>query len=177
MSRKRKTLCRYRVLFVNQSTSIDYQFVRMYNLNLETNEILLSSIVNPYRRVVPSKEFSDVLTFHRLGKEYKHRPTSTGDDFPHWWLRLTTDLILADFITNQGEEKEKSLPPPSPRHDQSIQTDVEKSRPSSTTTSNHYESIDELGDESHRQRVWSTEKISYFVDCLLFSRLILVRVI
>ncbi|CAF0987094.1 unnamed protein product [Adineta ricciae] len=142
------------VLFVNQSTAIDYQFVRMYNLNLETNEILLSSIVNPYRRVVPSKEFSDVLTFHRLGKEYKHRPTSTGDDFPHWWLRLTTDLILADFITNQGEEKEKSLPPPSPRHDQSIQTDVEKSRPSSTTTtSNHYESIDELGDESHRQRI------------------------
>ena len=154
-----------RAPFAERATSIDGDFARMYNLNLETNEILLSSIVDPYRRAVPSDELSPVVTVQSHGKVCQHRPTSTGDDFPRWWLRLTTDLILADFVTNQGEEKERSLPPPSPRHDQSIQTDVDKSRPSSArssrvhkssssgTTLNHYELIDEPDDGTRGPRV------------------------
>jgi hypothetical protein len=139
----------------------------MFNLNLETNELLLSSIVNPYQRAVPSTGIAETITFRRNGIEYKHRSISTGDDFPQWWLRLTTDLLLSDSITNQNEEKEKSkLPPPSPRQDQSVQTEPEKSRPtssshssripktsSSTTTSTHYEYIDEIDDGNNAKRI------------------------
>lgn len=107
----------------------------MFNLNLETNEILLSSIANPYLRVNSSSSISDRISFSRHGIEYKHRSVSTGDDYPHWWVRLPTDLILSDVITNQNEEKEKFKPPPSPRNDQSVQTDWEKSRQSSSTRS------------------------------------------
>jgi hypothetical protein len=123
----------------------------MFNLNLETNEILLSSIVNPYRPACQSNDSSRIISNYLNGTEYKTRSVSTGDDYPHWWLRLTTDLILADFITDQGEEKEKSLPSPSPRQDQSVQTDIEKSRPSSSsgTTNNHYELTD---DENNAKR-------------------------
>lgn len=137
----------------------------MFNLNLETNEILLSSIVNPYARAISSNNFSETITFHRNGIEYKHQSVSTGDDYPPWWLRLTTDLIVSEIITKQGEEKEKYQPPPSPRQDQSVQTDVEKSRissssrssrffksSSSTTTSNHYEFIDETDDGNNSKR-------------------------
>lgn len=139
----------------------------MFNLNLETNEILLSSIVNPYLRALSSNNLNETITIYRNGIEYKHRSTSTGDDYPHWWVCLTTDLILSDIITNQNEEKEKYILPPSPhRQDQSIQTDFEKSRPtsstrssrfpktssSSATTSNHYEIIDEIDDGNNTKR-------------------------
>jgi hypothetical protein len=153
--------------FNDRSTSIDLQFIRMFNLNLETNELLLSSIVNPYQRALSSTSITETISFYRHGIEYKHRAISTGDDFPHWWLRLTTDLLLSDSITNQTEEKEKpKFPPPSPRQDQSVQTDLEKSRPtsstrssripkssSSTTTSTHYEFIDEIDDGNNAKRI------------------------
>jgi hypothetical protein len=137
----------------------------MYNLNLETNEILLSSIVNPYLRVLSSDYPTDTIPIYRNGSQYKHQSTSTGDDYPLWWLQLTTDRILSDVITNQTEEKEKYLPPPSPRQDQSVQTDVEKSRPtsssrsshiqksSSSATSNHYQLIDEIDDGNNSKRI------------------------
>jgi hypothetical protein len=134
----------------------------MFNLNLETNEILLSSIVNPYFRAVSSDHLSETISFYRNGIRYKHQSVSTGDDYPHWWLRLTTDLILSDYLTNQCEEKEKFLPPPSPRLDQSVQTDDEKARPSSslrihkssssTGTSNHYQLIEEINDGNNAKR-------------------------
>jgi len=136
----------------------------MFNLNLETNEILLSSIVNPYLRVLSSNNLSETISFYRNGIKYKHQAVSTGDDYPPWWLQLTTDLILSDLITNQNWEKEKYRPSPSPRQDQSVQTDVEKSRPSSsrssrvpkssasTTTSTHYELIDETDDGNNAKR-------------------------
>jgi hypothetical protein len=137
----------------------------MFNLNLETNEILLSSIVNPYRPACPSNDSSRIISTYLNGTEYKTRSVSTGDDYPHWWVRLTTDLILADFITDQGEEKEKSLLSPSPRQDQSVQTDIEKFRPSSSsriqksssssTTNNHYELID---DENNAKRPTSSKQ-------------------
>ena len=66
---------------------------------------------------------SETIPVYQNGRQYKHQSISTGDDYPLWWLQLTTDLILSDSITNQTEEKEKSLPPPSPRQDQSVQTD------------------------------------------------------
>jgi hypothetical protein len=138
----------------------------MFNLNLETNQLLLSSIANPYLRALPSNSLSETITIHRNGIEYKHRSISTGDDYPHWWLRLTTDTILSGLITNQNEEKEKFIPSPSPRQDQSVQTDVEKSRTlssskssriqktssSTTTTSNHYQFIDETDDRNNAKR-------------------------
>ena len=116
----------------------------MFNLNFETNEILLSSIVNPYIRVLTTNNIIETISFNRNGIQYKHQSISTGDDYPLWWLQLPTNLILSDLVTKQTEEKEKYKHSPSPRHDQSIQTDVEKSRPpSSTTTSNQYQFIDE----------------------------------
>ncbi|CAF4949494.1 unnamed protein product [Rotaria sp. Silwood1] len=156
--------------FLNRSTSIDSQFIYMFNLNLETNELLLSSIANPYRRVISSNYSSDVISIYRNGIEYKHRSISTGDDYPHWWLRLNTDFILSDFIKIPYEEKEKKyLPSPSPRHNQSVQTDIDESRissssrsvriqksSSSATTTNHYESIDDI----NRQRIDSHNDIN-----------------
>jgi hypothetical protein len=122
----------------------------MFNLKLETNEILLSSIVNPYRRALSSNYSTEIITFYHNDIQYKHRSISTGDDYPHWWLRLPTDVILSDLITNQYEEKENYIPFPSPRQDRSVQTDTEKSRSSSriqnvstSTTSHHYEIIDD----------------------------------
>ncbi|CAF4572319.1 unnamed protein product, partial [Rotaria magnacalcarata] len=72
---------------------------------------------------------------------------------------------------NQNVEKEQYLPPPSPRHNQSVQTDVNESKisssssssslsrsihfqnySSSATTSNHYELIDEIDDGNNAQR-------------------------
>jgi hypothetical protein len=140
----------------------------MFNLHLEKNEILLSSIVNPYLRVLPANNLSEIISSYRNGIEYKHRAISTGDDYPPWWIQLTTDLILSDLITNQTEEKEKYRLPPSPRQDQSVQTDVEKSRlsstsrssrapksSSSTTTDNHYELIDEFDDGNNAKRFFT----------------------
>ena len=140
----------------------------MFNLNLETNEILLSSIANPYLRVHSSSNIADRISFSRHGIEYKHQAVSTGDDYPHWWLRLTTDVILSDVITKHTEEKEKFQPPPSPRHDQSSQTELDKSRQSSSTrssripksssstnTENHYEFIDDTDRNSKRLFTYS----------------------
>jgi hypothetical protein len=139
----------------------------MYNLKLETNEILLSSIVNPYLRTSTSTYSSETISVYQNGRHCKHQSTSTGDDYPLWWLQLTTDLILSDLVTNQTEEKEKFLPSPSPRQDQSVQTEVEKSRPSSSSrsshvqkssssvTSNHYQSIDEIDDGKNLKRILS----------------------
>lgn len=162
----------------------------MFNLNLETNEILLSSIVNPYLRAISSDNISETISTYQNGIEYKHRGVSTGDDYPPWWLRLTTDLLLADYITNQGEEKEKYQPPPSPRQDQSVQTDVEKSRvssssrssrnlkSSSSTASNHYEYIDETDDGNNSKRFLTlsdnSQRVRYMNFCLFQIVLFLV---
>ena len=97
---------------------------------------------------------------------------------------MTTDLILSDLITNQNEEKEKFIPPPSPRQDQSVQTDVEKSRPtsstrssrfpkssSSTTTSNHYQLVDEIEDGNNTKRYLTYSENSQrvrFINSLFF---------
>ncbi|CAF1166687.1 unnamed protein product [Rotaria sordida] len=168
--------------FINRSTSIDSQFIHMFNLNLETNQLLLSSIANPYRRAISSNYSSEIISIYRNGIEYKHRSVSTGDDYPHWWLRLTTDFILSDFIKIQNEEKEKKpLLPPSPRYNQSVQTDIDESRTSSsssrsqciqkssssaatTTTTNHYELIDEINAKNCAKQCLPFSDISQRID-------------
>ncbi|CAF2831836.1 unnamed protein product [Rotaria sp. Silwood2] len=171
-----QTECRY----TNRSTSIDSQFIHMFNLNLETNELLLSSIADPYRRAISSNYSTEVISIYRNGIEYKHRSVSTGDDYPHWWLRLTTDFILSDIVKIQNEEKEKKcLLPPSPRHNQSVQTDVDESRissssssrsvniqksSSSVTTTNHYESIDEINTGNYTKRCLPFSDIRQRID-------------
>ncbi|CAF3459028.1 unnamed protein product [Rotaria socialis] len=171
---------------IDRSTSIDSQLIQMGNLNSEKNEIILSSIANPYRRVVSSNYSSEIISIYRHDIEYKHRAVSTGDDYPHGWLRLNTDFILSDFSKNQNVEKEQYLPPPSPRHNQSVQTDVTESKVSSSsssslsrsiriqnysssaTTSNHYELIDEIDDGNNAQRslpfVITNKKVDSYND-------------
>ena len=149
----------------------------MFNLNLETNENLLSPIVNPYTRQTPSSSTSwEITSRFRRGVEYVNRAVSTGDDYPSWWLQLSTNVLLSDYLTNQGESKQKLVvvvQPPAPpasvsprdRQEQSVQTDVEKVPPpssarssrvrnssSSMTTSNHYQFIDEIDDGNNDQR-------------------------
>lgn len=150
-------------LFCDQSTSTDSDFIRMYNLNLETNEILLSSIVNPYRRAISSTNMFDTITIFRNHREYKHRSTSTGDDCPHWWTRLTTDFILSNLIRNLNEEKE--IFAPSPRCHQSVQTDLDKSGPSSSSiTSYHYEIIDDIDRSNLTKRYLTYSENSQRID-------------
>lgn len=87
----------------DQSTTIDQQFIRMFNLNLETNEILLSSIVNPYESVRTKDQVENDSTIHlnRHGTLCEDVSTSTGDDYPHWWTKLSTETILSDRISTE----------------------------------------------------------------------------
>lgn len=167
-----KQLNFYRPRYVDQSTSIDSQFIEMFHLNLEKNEILLSSVANPYHRALPSNFSSEIISIYRNNIEYNHRGMSTGDDYPHEWLRLTTDFILSNFIKIQRMEKEKSESSPSPRHNQRAQTDVNESKiflskstcfqnsSSSVVTTNHYEVIDEINDENNTKQFSASPNIN-----------------
>jgi hypothetical protein len=159
----------------------------MFNLNLETNEILLSSIANPYRRALSSNNLSEIKSIYRNGIEYKHQSTSTGDDYPLWWLLLTTDLILSDLIPNQNEEKEKFRYSPSPRQNQSIQTDGENSKSSriqksssSTTTSNHYEFIHEIDQGNHEKQFLTvpdnSQRVGQIIESFFKNNIIFISV-
>ena len=140
---------------MDSSTGVDPDFVRMFNLNLETNENLLSPVVNPYvQRDSPHSSW-EITSLYRRGVEYTNRAVSTGEDYPPWWLQLSTNVILSNQLTKQGETKEivkekvvvpvrssplnliSSSPPPlRPSQEQSVQTDVEQTvRPSSTRSS------------------------------------------
>jgi hypothetical protein len=141
-------------------------------LNIETNENLLSSIANPYDRQSLANNSWETTTNIRNGIVYTNRSVSTGDDYPQWWLQLSTNIILSDQVTTHGEEKSQMISLPSPRQqqDQSIQTiteqdlqiDLDKSRrssrthksSSSVTISNHYEIIDEIDDGNNAQRLF-----------------------
>lgn len=146
----------------DRSTSIDDQLIRMFNLNLETNEILLSSIVNPYHRTHSSTRERDLSTIRWNDNGIRCRDVSicTGDDYPHWWTHLSTTKLLSDRCEVEDEEKNKFNRSSSPRFDQSIQTDhPSKQRlSSSSTTLNHYQIID----DSHQQRSSPRVKSSFF---------------
>ena len=105
----------------------------MFNLNFETNEILLSSIVNPYHRVQKSDISKANSSFRSNGKEYHHRSISTGDDYPNRWNQLSTDFLLSND-SNEEEKKICSSP-----HRTYLQRDC-----SSSSTMNHYQIIDEI---------------------------------
>ena len=163
---------------IERSTSIDDDFIQLFNLNMQTNENILSSIADLYHHDFPPSYSSEITTNFRNGISYINRSVSTGDDYPQWWIQLSTNIILSDHITNQGEEKLKILSLPSPRQqqDQSIQTineqqleiDLEKSRrsprtqksSSSVTISNHYEIIDEIDDGNNSRRSFPFSNLS-----------------
>lgn len=90
---------------VSTMTQTDDQLSRMFNLHLETNEILLSSLVNPFRRVTNS-------TLGIADDFGCHRSTSTGDDYPPDWSRVSTSFLLSNRAV---EEKETRSSSPSPR--------------------------------------------------------------
>lgn len=109
----------------------------MYNLNLQTNENLLSPVANPNIHYNGPPTTWEINSFDQAGRQHKNQSISTGDDYPQWWLQLSTNIILSERITRQGETKlieEQRIPPasplpvvlPSPRsvHEQSVQTDV-----------------------------------------------------
>ena len=146
----------------------------MFNLHLETNEILLSTIVNPYRLALPSDEPFQRRFIDRRGIERRHQSVSTGDDYPRWWLRLSTDQLLSSEIFDRSDEtnsKEKRTPSPfpSPRLERSVQTDPPRSRSlspplrlptiqrssSRTTITNRFEIVDEI-DLGNREVRYST---------------------
>jgi hypothetical protein len=152
----------------DQSTETDEKFIQLFNLELQTNENLLSSVVNPYIRD-PSSNYSwETTKILRKGIEYSTRSVSTGDDYPDWWLQLSTNVLLSNHTTNQGEKKRYTSPPPTPRQqERSIQTDsehdihieLEKGRSprtqkssSSVTINNHYEIIDQIDDGNNARR-------------------------
>jgi hypothetical protein len=100
--------------------------------------------------------------------EYTNQSVSTGDDYPQWWIQLPTNVLLSNYITNQGEKKKEPLSIPSPRQqqqlDQSIQTDIEienlqrsSSRihksSSSVTINDNYEIIDHINDGNNSRRL------------------------
>jgi hypothetical protein len=163
---------------IDRSTSIDADFIQLFNLNMQTNENILSSIANPYHHDLSTSYSSEITTNIRNGISYINRSVSTGDDYPQWWVQLSTNIILSDHITNQGEEKMKiiSLPSPRQQQDQSIQTineqeleiDLEKSRrsprtqksSSSVTISNHYEVIDDVDDGNNSRRSFPFSNLS-----------------
>jgi len=164
---------------MDSSTGVDHDFIHMFNLNLETNENLLSSIVNPYvYRDAPHSSW-EITSLYRRGVECINRSVSTGDDYPQWWLQLSTNVILSNQLTKQGEAKEivkekvlpsqssplnfvSSLPPPPIRllQEQSVQTESEKSvqteveqvvRPSSTRSSRVRNSSSSMTMSNHYQ--------------------------
>lgn len=169
----------FRLSFDDKTTEIDSQLIDIFNLNLQTNESLLSSIVNPYHRIYSNENSfeSSTTKFVRNNIEYVNRSVSTGDDYPQWWIQLSTNIILSDHITKQGQEKilNESIPQPSPRQqlDQSSQTDVDndsenetgKTRPSSSrssrtqkssssvTINDNFEIIDQINDGNNSKRI------------------------
>ena len=167
----------FRQQFEERATEIQTDFLALFNLDIQTNESLLSPVVNPYRRASISEIFWERRTSFRHGREYLDQCVATGDDYPLWWLQLSTNVLLSTQITNQSEEKKKISPSPipSPRQfDQSIQTDMEpdsdhdldKTRPPSSTRSSRiqkssssitindtYEIIDQTNDGNNSRRV------------------------
>ena len=72
------------------------------------------------------------------GVECSNKSVSTGDDYPEWWLQLSTNIILSDRITAHGEDKVQTVSVASPTIlDQSVQTDeeIDKRRTSSPARS------------------------------------------
>ena len=149
----------------------------MFHLNLETNENLLSPVVDSNVSNTSSMPSWEITSFYRRGVEYINRSVSTGDDYPHWWLQLSTNVILSDHLPRQDGTKvfhEKIVQPsveiPSPisprsLQDQSVQTENDRIGPpssirssrvrnssSSMTMSNHYQLIDEIDDGNNDQR-------------------------
>ena len=134
----------------------------MLKLNLETKELLLSSLVNPHRRIMSVNNFSETIPIYHNNIEYKHQSISTGDNYPPRWCQLTTEMILSNFVRSQDEEK-KFLPLPSPpQNNQSIQTNIQEPRTLSasrlsrvdkrllsTVTPNHYEIISDIDNENN----------------------------
>jgi hypothetical protein len=104
-------------------------------------------------------------TIHK-GIEYISRSVSTGDDYPQWWVQLSTNLILSDHITNQNEEKNIFS---SPRQfHQSIQTDTESSyiqkSLSSIRINNNYKIIDQIDDGNNSRRFLPSHLNNYQID-------------
>ena len=169
---------------MDRSTSIDQDFLRMFNLHLETNEILLSTIVDPYRLALPSDEPFQRRFIDRRGIERRHQSVSTGDDYPRCWLRLSTDQLLTDEIFDRNDEtnsKEKRPPSPfrSPRLERVAQTDPPRSRSLSpplrlptiqrssprTTIINRFEIVDQIDLGSRESRYSTRSDISHTVRC------------
>lgn len=158
---------------VNQSTSIDTDFIQMLNLDLQTNENILSSIANPYIQNLSSNCLWSPKTIIRNGVVHDNVSVSTGDDYPQWWLQLSTNIILSNYASSRSGIKETSPPYFSIKQDQSIQTDLEQTiiidadkerqlisitlsldqNSSSITTSNHYEIIDDIDDGNNARRI------------------------
>lgn len=170
----------FRQEFQDGQTDIQLEFLDLFNMDIQTNEHLLSSNVNPHRRMnISELRWERKTSFHH-GRQYHDRCVGTGDDYPLWWLQLSTDLLLSTRITKQSEEKKKISPSPlpSPRQqlqlDQSIQTDIEqdsdhdldKTCPpssarssriqkssSSITINDTYEIIDQTNDGNNSRRM------------------------
>ena len=100
---------------VSTMTQTDEQLSRMFNFHLETNEILLSSLVDPCRRVANS-------TMGIADDSGCHRCTSTGDDYPPEWSRVSTSFLLSNRAVEEKEERSS----PSPRFN-STDTDYQTS--------------------------------------------------
>ncbi len=71
----------------------------------------------------------ETTKFIRHGIEYSNKSISTGDDYPQWWIQLSTNVLLSNYITNQSEKKKQ--------FDQSIQ---------------NYEIIDQINDGNNSRR-------------------------
>ena len=198
MKRKISLFFCFRHQLIDKTTSFDSEFIHLFNLNLETNDNLLSPSANPHIFNFLPNSRSETTSLIRNGVEYSNRAISTGDDYPQWWLQLSTNLILSNYITSQGECKEHILSVQSAtQHDQFIQTDKEQGleighenlrelssaqsarvhKSSSTVTmGNSYEIIDDennarrfLPFTDRRQQVKEIESFFYF---LLFIRLV-----
>ncbi|CAF1152410.1 unnamed protein product [Rotaria sordida] len=160
---------------LNKSTETDYEFIKLFNLDLETNKNLLSSIVNPYVRTLSSYHDRDTRTMIRNGIKYSNQSVSTGDDYPLWWVQLSTHRVLSDFITYHDEQQNTNLTfISSKQQDQSIQTVTEqdteiervkyrtsssiesspiRNSSSSVIINNHYEIIDKIDDGNNARRL------------------------
>jgi len=109
-------------------------------------------------------------TIHK-GIEYISRSVSTGDDYPQWWLQLSTNVILSDHITNQNEEKKTFSSFSSPRQfHQSIQTDTESSyiqkSLSSVRINDNYQIIDQIDDGNNSRRFLPSHLNDYQINIL-----------
>ncbi|CAF2527000.1 unnamed protein product [Rotaria sp. Silwood2] len=161
---------------LDKSTETDDGFVKLFNLDLQTNENLLSSVANLYVRNFSSHYDSETRTLIRNGIRHSNQSVSTGDDYPPWWLHLSPRIILSDFITNHGEQNNTNFTFISPRQqDQSIQTVTEpdteiefvkyrtsssaaqsphiRKSSSSVTISNNCEIIDQIDDGNNSRRL------------------------